>query len=141
MREQHVCIQKDPIMKRRLILAPALVFLTSGILLLGCSKDGGDDGYSGGGNNNNNPPPSSGNKVSISSSSFSPGTLTVNKGTTVTWTNADYDPHTVTADDNSFTSTTLNTGDSYSRTFSTAGTFPYHCNFHTNMTASVVVKE
>lgn len=129
-------------MKRKLILTPALVFLTAGMLFFGCSKSDGDDGYSGGGNNNNNnPPPATGNKVSITGSSFSPSTLTVNKGTTVTWTNADYDPHTVTADDNSFTSGTINQGGVYTRTFSTPGTYPYHCNFHTAMTGSVVVKE
>lgn len=88
-------------------------------------------------NNNNNP---NGNTVSISNFAFVATTTTVSAGTTVTWTNNDSAPHTVTADDNSFTSATLNQGNTYSHTFSTAGSFPYHCNFHSNMTATVVVR-
>ena len=39
-------------------------------------------------------------EVTIDNYTFSPGTLTVPVGTTVTWTNRDFDVHTVTADDN-----------------------------------------
>jgi plastocyanin len=51
-------------------------------------------------------------------------------GTTVTWTNHDTVPHTVTADDGSFDSGTLQPGQSYTRTFSSAGNYPYHCSIH-----------
>lgn len=48
--------------------------------------------------------------------------------------------HTVTADDNSFTSGNLNKGDTYSHTFNTAATIGYHCKIHSGMTANVIVK-
>lgn len=64
----------------------------------------------------------------------------VTVGTTVTWTNNDAMVHTVTADDNSFTSGNLNYGDTYAHTFSAAGTVAYHCKIHPAMTATVVVK-
>lgn len=120
-------------MKRIRILALGL--LASGMLLLACDKDNDDDPGGGG----NNPPPGSGNSVTISGSSFSPGTLTIQRGATVTWTNTDSNPHTVTADNNSFNSGTLNPNGTFSYTFNTAGSFTYHCNFHSGMNGSVVV--
>lgn len=71
---------------------------------------------------------------------FVSSSTTVNKGTTVTWTNKDDMAHTVTADDNSFTSGDLNKGDTYTHTFSAAGTVGYHCEIHPSMKATVVVK-
>lgn len=87
------------------------------------------------GNGNPNP-----NVVSIANFSFSAATTTINNNTTVTWTNNDSSPHTVTADDNSFTSSTLAKGDMYAHTFTTTGTVTYHCNIHTTMKGSVIVK-
>lgn len=71
---------------------------------------------------------------------FAPSSTTVVKGTKVTWTNNDAMTHTVTADDNSFTSGNLNKGDTYSHTFGAAGTISYHCQIHPGMKASVAVK-
>lgn len=68
--------------------------------------------------------------VSIGDNSFSPQTLTVNAGDTVVWTNNGNMAHTVTADNASFVSTTLQHGQTYSRVFTSAGSFPYYCQFH-----------
>src|SRR4051794_26017912 len=65
--------------------------------------------------------------VSIDNFSFNPPTITVAAGATVTWTNHDDVPHTVTADDKRFTSKTLDTDDRYSYRFVTPGTFSYFC--------------
>lgn len=78
--------------------------------------------------------------VEIANFAFGPDTIQVAAGTTVTWTNNDTAAHTVTADDNSFDSGNLAPGDTFSFTFATAGTIAYHCNYHPNMTASVVVR-
>ena len=51
-------------------------------------------------------------------------------GTTVTWTNEDDAPHTVTADDNSFDSKTFGKGESFSFVFNKAGEFSYYCAIH-----------
>jgi plastocyanin len=59
----------------------------------------------------------------------------------VTWTNNDTAAHTITADDGSFDSGNLNPGDTFTHTFATAaGTVAYHCNYHPNMVATIVVQ-
>ena len=78
--------------------------------------------------------------VSIKNFAFSPTPLSVGTGTKVTWTNQDSSTHTVTAVDGAFDSGNLPQNQSFSHTFSTAGTFMYRCNIHQYMTATVVVK-
>ncbi len=85
-------------------------------------------------------PPVSGNAVTISNFSFSPGSLTVSVGTKVTWTNKDSTTHTVTSDSGAFNSGNLAPNASYSYTFSSAGTFSYHCAIHTYMTGTITVQ-
>jgi plastocyanin len=70
---------------------------------------------------------------------FKPQSLTVEAGTTVTWTNRDGFAHTVDSEDDSFVSENLNQGDSFRHTFETAGTFPYICGIHNSMTGTVTV--
>ena len=77
--------------------------------------------------------------VSIEDFYFEPSELTIQPGETVTWTNNGNHPHTVTADDGSFDSGTLQPGESYSHTFQSAGMVPYHCSIHPFMTGSVSV--
>ena len=77
--------------------------------------------------------------VTIANFAFSPDTLTVKVGTTVKWTNQDSATHNVTAEDNSFKSGDLNQGDSFSFTFTTAGTYAYRCGFHASMKATITV--
>jgi plastocyanin len=79
--------------------------------------------------------------VSIHDFTFDPGTITIQPGTTVTWTNNDSATHTATADDGSFDSGNLATGQSFSMTFDTPGTYTYHCAIHPNMTATIVVTD
>jgi hypothetical protein len=82
--------------------------------------------------------PSIGRAWFIRDGTFAPA-LTVAAGTTVTWTNEDWAPHTATAEDGSFDSGRLNQGDSFDQTFDEPGTFAYHCSFHPGMMGSVVV--
>ena len=85
-------------------------------------------------------PASNGNSVTIMNFAFSPATLTVKTGTKVTWTNNDSITHTVTADQGAFDSGDLSPGNSFSFTFTKAGTYSYHCNIHHNMMATIVVQ-
>ena len=80
------------------------------------------------------------NAVTIQNFAFGPAALDVAVGTTVTWTNMDSATHTVTADDGSFDSNNLASNATFTQTFSTAGTFTYHCKIHTSMKATVTVK-
>jgi len=77
--------------------------------------------------------------VSIANFAFQPASLQVAVGATVTWTNADSTAHTVTSDTGAFDSGSLAPGASFSQTFTTAGTFTYHCQIHPFMTATIVV--
>ncbi len=121
-------------MKKNIVLNSAFLFCLTVVLFFACSKKSSDT------STQTPPPATNGNTVSISNFSFVSNALTVTAGTTVTWTNNDSAPHTVTADDNSFTSGNLSKGDTYSHKFTGTGTFNYHCNVHPMMTASVIVK-
>jgi plastocyanin/phosphatidylethanolamine-binding protein (PEBP) family uncharacterized protein len=79
------------------------------------------------------------NQVSILNFAFVPSTITISVGQSVTWVNNDSAPHTSTSDGGLWNSGTLNQGQSFTRTFTTPGTFPYHCDFHPGMTGTVVV--
>jgi plastocyanin len=80
------------------------------------------------------------NAVTISGFAFSPASITVPVGTTVTWTNKDAAPHTITSDDGTtFDSGNLANGATYSFTFTKAGTFAYHCAIHSSMKGTVIV--
>ena len=81
------------------------------------------------------------NSVSIKNFTFDPAVITVKVGTTVTWTNSDQDPHTVTSDGKSgpLNSKPLNQGETFQYTFTQAGTFSYLCTIHPFMTATVTV--
>lgn len=88
---------------------------------------------------------------------FTPSTVTVQVGATVTWRNTSQVMHTVTADPNlandpshvqlpqgaeAFNSGNIGPGDSYSRTFDVAGTYTYFCIPHEGqgMIGTVIVE-
>lgn len=80
-----------------------------------------------------------GSAVSVLDNYFSPSATTVTSGTKVTWTWGGVHSHNVTFDDG-VASATQSSG-TYARTFTTAGTYAYHCTIHgTNMSGSVTVK-
>jgi len=77
-----------------------------------------------------------------SSKGYSPSTITVVLGhnNTISWTNDDASIHTVTANDGSFDSGSLVPGATFTHTFTTPGTYEYHCTYHPWMTGVVIVK-
>ena len=83
------------------------------------------------------------NEVIIDEFQFGPAVLNVPVGTTVTWTNDDSDPHTVTseADPKLLKSPPLDTGESFAFTFDKAGTYRYFCAIHPRMQGVVVVQQ
>jgi plastocyanin len=80
------------------------------------------------------------NTVLIKGFAFNPATLTVAKGTTVTWMDMDSATHIVVATGNDFSSQTLNTGQTFEHTFNETGTFEYKCGIHPSMSGKVIVK-
>ena len=80
------------------------------------------------------------NVITIDNFTFSPKELTVAVGTTVKWVNHDDIPHLVVEKKTTFRSKALDTDDSYSYTFTSAGTFDYFCALHPHMVGQVIVK-
>ena len=81
-----------------------------------------------------------GPKVSIAGFAFGPQAITVKAGDSVTWSNDDGAPHTVTFKDGSAGAKSLSPGQTFARTFEKPGTYEYFCSFHPYMTASVTVQ-
>jgi plastocyanin len=80
-----------------------------------------------------------GASVTVADMAFSPGTVTVAVGETVTWTFQDSVAHTTTSEDGFWDSGTKSGGATYSRAFKTAGTFAYLCSIHPMMRGKVRV--
>lgn len=120
--------------------AHLILLLIAVVLVSGCV---------GGGNQPpaNQPSPAA-NAVAIKDFAFSPATLTVKVGTTVTWTNQDSAPHQIASDPHpqhtglpGLFSDSLGKGQSYSFTFDKAGTLGYHCHLHPNMKGTIIVEQ
>ncbi len=78
--------------------------------------------------------------VSIVNFKFDPGTITVDVGTRVTWTQLDETIHDSTSKTKVWSSPILNKGEKYSYTFTKTGTYEYWCSIHPEMLGKVVVK-
>jgi plastocyanin len=106
----------------------------------GTGGTGGGTGGTGGGTAGGAAPaaPSSAT-VGMAGRAFSPSSVRVAAGGTVTFANTDDRAHTVTASDGSFDSGVVNAGARWSRRFASAGTFRYFCAIHPSMTGTVVV--
>src|SRR6266480_2186730 len=78
--------------------------------------------------------------VNIQNSAFAPAATTIKVGDTVTWTNRDAFSHTSTSDAGAWDTGVITAGASRSFTFTSAGTFAYHCSIHSFMKATVIVQ-
>jgi len=78
--------------------------------------------------------------VQIDNFHYTPPSLIVAPGTTVTWTNADDSPHSVREKDGKFKSAALDTDDTFSQTFVEPGEYEYFCSIHPYMTGKIIVK-
>jgi plastocyanin len=119
------------------LLFAFLAAVLAAVLVSGCTQ-------SYGGNPGGNPPPS-GNAVNIQGFAFSPQTITVSVGSTVTWTNLDSATHQIAADPGQpdiadLSSPSINPGGMYSYTFQKAGSWTYHCSIHPSMKGNVIVQ-
>ena len=79
--------------------------------------------------------------VDISKFLFNAKEITVAPGTKVVWTNHDDTPHSVAANDKSFSSKGLDTDDTFEHTFANEGDFGYICSVHPFMTGVVHVRK
>jgi plastocyanin len=112
--------------RRIVILSLAVLFLA--VSFAPAAKDKDDDD-------------AKAHKVTIQNLKYDPAKLTIKPGETVLWINKDDNDHTVIADDDSFKSDNLSTGDKFSHTFDKKGTFKYHCKYHPRMKGQVLVTD
>jgi plastocyanin len=78
--------------------------------------------------------------VTIQGMKFSPASVKVAVGDTITFTNKDSMPHTATAGDGAFDTGRLGKGKSKKVTISVAGTHAYICTIHPSMKGKVTAK-
>ena len=76
----------------------------------------------------------------LTTTAYSPNPLNVTVGTTVTWTNNDNTSHTSTANNGQWASPLIGPTGQFSTTFTSAGSFTYHCTIHPGMVGTVNVQ-
>ena len=76
----------------------------------------------------------------LTTTAYSPSPITVTVGTTVSWLNSDTTTHTAVANTGLFTSQEIAPNARFNFTFTSPGTFPYHCTIHPNMIGTITVQ-
>ena len=108
-------------------------------LTIGCSSYS-PSSPSGGNNVTGTPVSIVSRAASLTTTAYAPNPITISTGDTVSWTNNDTEAHTSVGDDGSWNSGTIAPGATFNRTFTSAGTFTYHCSIHPNMIGTVTVR-
>lgn len=120
------------------LLGLLFTLIAVGLVGTGCSKDSSNPTSSS--STGPSPTPPSPNTVTMAGMTFSPATLTVSVGTMVTWKNDDGIAHTSTSDTGVWDTGNLAPGASSTTTFTKAGSYPYHCTYHSGMKGTIVVQ-
>jgi plastocyanin len=84
--------------------------------------------------------PSGAAQITMKNIAFSPTAVTVKVGQTVTWTNEDSAQHDVVANDGTFKSDLLSQGQTFSFTFTKAGSYAFYCSIHPQMKGTITVQ-
>ncbi|MGH7698984.1 MAG: cupredoxin domain-containing protein [Gemmatimonadales bacterium] len=128
---------------RRLLLGALAA--SAAVAAAACGGDG--DGYGTGNNPNPNPTGCAGQGAAVvvnatSGRRFSPDSILITTGQTVCWQNTSTLSHTVTSDTGTVLNGSLGSGAIYVKTFTAAGTVPYHCIPHQadGMVGKVVIQ-
>lgn len=135
-------------------IAAAVVVLVGGVAVYGMNQNKSASGHDGmshsemehmhshSTSNSSSHDAEATNSVTIQDFAFSPKSITVKAGTTVTWTNQDSVKHNVVSDsDGGPDGPLLSKGETYSYTFAKAGTYDYHCQPHPYMKGTVTVTD
>jgi len=133
--------------RRAAVVAAATVIVVALSVLIGACGDVGSSDTTvttapGSGSSATAPATSGGSEVKVimTNRSYDPETVTIKVGDTVTWVNEDAPQHDVVADNGEFKSDLFDKGQTFSFTFTQAGTYPYHCSIHPGMTGTVIVE-
>jgi amicyanin len=133
--------------RRAVMVAAAAVIVVALSVLIGACGNGGSSDTTvttapSSGSSTTAPATSGGREVKVimTNRSYDPETVTIKVGDTVTWVNEDAPQHDVVADNGEFKSDLFDKGQTFSFTFTQAGTYPYHCSIHPGMTGTVIVE-
>jgi plastocyanin len=80
------------------------------------------------------------NRIVVKEFMFTPNSLSIKAGSTVTWANMDDEPHTVVSDTGLFRSGAMDTNESFSFKFDKPGTYHFTCSIHPRMVGTIVVQ-
>ena len=86
------------------------------------------------------PHPPRSQQITVRDFTYQPASIVVAAGDTIIWLNADFVPHTATADDNAWDSKTLAAGATWRLVADTLGRYRYYCTFHPNMEGVIEVR-
>ena len=84
-------------------------------------------------------PPDS-TQIVIKDFMFTPNSLTVKAGVTVTWLNKDDEAHSVVSDTGLFRSGAVDTNETFSFKFDKPGTYHFSCSIHPRMVGTIIVQ-
>jgi len=77
--------------------------------------------------------------VTIKGNAFDPADITINAGDTITFTNEDRAPHTVTEVNGAFDTGRFGKGETATLMFPSAGRFDYFCAVHPSMKGTITI--
>lgn len=77
--------------------------------------------------------------VTIEGFAYSPGSISASVGDVIAFTNKDAASHTATLDDGSCDTGGIAADATGALTFSAAGTYPFHCTIHPDMTGTIEI--
>ena len=80
------------------------------------------------------------NARTLGTAAFVPNPVTLSSGGVVTWSNTDSTTHDMVSDAGTYDSGRIAPGGRFDFTFSSKGSFPYHCSIHSGMVGTVVVQ-
>ena len=127
-------------MKRKLLAFCTLIVLLGSVLMFFASNHSSGQAHAAAIGLASPTPTPTKQVVSIVNYTYLPATVTIKVGTIVVWKNKDFVAHTITSDDGKTFNHVIASGGTSRFKFTKAGTYPYHCNFHTFMKATIVVK-
>ncbi len=76
----------------------------------------------------------------LNAAAFVPNPVTLSQGGVLTWSNTDSTTHDMVSDIGAYDSGRIAPGGRFEFTFSSKGSFPYHCSIHPGMVGTVVVQ-
>ena len=127
-------------MKRKLLILCTLFVLLSSVLMFHASNQSSGQAYAAASRPATSTPTPIIKIVNIGNYTYIPASLTIKVGTIVVWKNKDNVAHTITSDNGKTFNHIIPVGGTYRFKFTRVGKFPYHCNFHPFMKATIVVK-